>query len=96
MKIAQVLTATALAAGAVTASAAPAQAHLADVQVVSNGSDCGVDYIEIAQLDQVTVCLHTEVPEWRLVLNGAPCNEWWDTGWTEYSVLNTVRVCIRW
>ena len=95
MKITHLLTAAALAGGSVVVAAAPAQAHLLDVVLVEDAAPCPATYYEIAQLDQLTICYHLEVPEWKLVTDGAPCNTYGDTGWTEYSVRNQVRLCVR-
>lgn len=96
MKIAHLLMAGVIAGGAVLFGAAPASAALADVIVVPNGAPCPSGYGEIAQLDQTTICYDLNIPEYKIITNGAPCSDWWgDTGWTEYSVLNTVRVCLR-
>lgn len=97
MKLAHLLTATAVAAGAAAAAAAPAQAHPLDARVVQNGGSCPSGFREVAQLGDTTICYHLEippppdVPEWKIVTDGAPCG----SGWTEYSVLNRVRVCVR-
>lgn len=101
MRLAHLLTATAVAAGAVVATAAPAQAHPLDVVIVDGGASCPSRYAEIAQLDETTICWHVEIPappdipEWKIVTNGTPCNDPFDSGWTEYSVLNRVRLCVR-
>ena len=92
MKIAHLLVATAVAAGAATTATVPAEAHLVDVIVVPNGAPCPINYNEVAQVGQTTICQHIRPPYFEVVLDGAPC----DPDHTEYSVLNTVRVCVEW
>ena len=96
-KLAQLATVTAVAAGALVGVAAPAQAHPLDVIVVENGAPCPSGYGEIAQIDKTTLCWHvrTLIPEYRLVTDGAPCPTY-PYPYTEYSVINYVRVCLYW
>jgi len=97
MKVTHLLTVTALALGGVTAAAAPVQAApLADVLVVEGGAPCPVGYGEIVQLDQTTVCYDVNVPYYKLVTDGKPCNSSYGDNYTEYSVLDYVRVCLKW
>lgn len=97
MKIARLLTAAAVVAGAL-AVATPAEAHPLDVIVVENGAPCPATFGEIAQLADTTICLHvmTLVPDYKIVLDGKPCNDSYGDDYTEYSVLNYVRVCLHW
>lgn len=96
MKLAHLLAAGAVAAGSVLFAATPAQAHTLDVVVVPGGAPCPTGYDEVAQLDQTTICLHLDVPDYKIITDGRPCSDWsGDVGWTEYSVLNKVRLCVR-
>ena len=96
MKFASLLAAGAVAAGSVLVAAAPAQAHIVDVVTTDFGAPCPYGYGEIAQLGQLTVCLHLDVPDYKIITDGAPCRDYYyDNTWTEYSVLDTYRVCVR-
>jgi len=92
MKIAHLLTAIAVAAGTVATATVPAEAHPLDVIVVPNGAPCPANYNEVAQVGQTTICHHIRPPYFEIVLDGAPC----DPDHTEYSVLETVRLCVEW
>ncbi|HEV2891010.1 MAG TPA: hypothetical protein VGX28_11615 [Frankiaceae bacterium] len=97
MTIARLLTACAVAGGAVLFAAAPADADVAVAValVVPGGAGCPAGYSEVARSDRATLCYHVEDPDWKLLVDGSPCGTAGDTGWTEYAVLDTVRLCVR-
>jgi hypothetical protein len=96
MRIAHLLATGAVAAGSILFAAAPAQAHVVDVVTTDFGAPCPYGYREIAQLDRTTVCLHLDVPDYKIITDGSSCRDtYYDNTWTEYSVLDTFRVCVR-
>ena len=96
MRLVHLATAAAVTAGAFTA-AVPAEAHPLDVVVVSSLSgSCPTGYNEVARVDRYKVCLHLRIPEYKIITNGAPCNDPWDNNnYDEYSVLDHYRVCVK-
>lgn len=81
--------AAAVATAALVAVPAPASAHLVDVTTSSTGY-CPAGYIEVAQAGLTVVCVHVLVPRYRVVVDGSLCPD----GYSEYSVLSTVKVCL--
>lgn len=97
MTITRLLASCAVAACAVLSAAAPANAADAELAVVLlvPGGACPAGTVEVARSAQATVCYHVEGLDWKLLVDGSPCDTDGDPSWTEYSVLDTYRVCVR-
>lgn len=90
MRVTRLLTAAAVAGAAFAVPSGTASAHPVDVMLSTTGS-CPSGYIEVAQTSLTAYCVHVMVPGAHLATNGQPCA----SGYREYSVLNTYRVCVR-